>query len=131
MPLQFHHAYSVRFYRPKDSPLHDEVVDLWERQAQPQVIELLSPYMKKGDFSNHIEFHNAVMSWKCSLLTDEECQEHQDWIDQNLQEKEELLQRPWAAMREEGVDELLTENRYIQWYAIFITLDDIAIIKPV
>ena len=34
-------------------------------------------------------------------------------------------------MREEGVDELLTENRYIQRYVIFITLDDAAKIKPV
>ena len=55
------------------------------------------------------------MWWKCSLLTDEEHQEHQDWINGHAVEKEEEIQQPWKAMRRgEGVDELSTENEYIQ-----------------
>ena len=53
------------------------------------------------------------MRWKCSLFTDEERQEHQDWIDKKALEKEETKQ-PWNALRDVDEDELTVENKYIQ-----------------
>ena len=47
--LQFHHAFSVRFFRPKGSPLRQEVKDLWERRQEKSVIDLLTPFMNTED----------------------------------------------------------------------------------
>ena len=48
--------------------------------------------MKINEHSNRrLGFHNAVMWWKCSLLTDEERQEHQNWIEEHVLEKEEEI----------------------------------------
>ena len=54
------------------------------------------------------------MRWKCSLLTEEEHEELEDWIASLVVEKEELMRQPWKAGQEEGEDELLAENKYIQ-----------------
>jgi hypothetical protein len=70
--------------------------------------------MTGGDPLTYLEFHNAVMRWKCSLLTDEERQEHQDWIDQRALKEEEEMEQPWKAAEETGSDELYVENTYIQ-----------------
>lgn len=116
-PQQFHHAYSIRFYRPKDSPLRKEVEGLWKQREEQSVITKLTPFMTTGSFNVHLDFHNAVMRWKCSLLTDEERQEHQDWINQNALEKEKEMKEPWRAMRGEDDDVDTTENEHIQRYA--------------
>ena len=118
-PYQFHHAFSIRYFRDQDSdsPLHKEVDDLWNRRKEQSVVDLLAPFMdcnmNDGSYS-HLQFHNAVMRWKCSHLTDEERQEHQEWIDQRQLEKDDVLKRPWKAMQGEGDDELVAENSYIQ-----------------
>ena len=63
------------------------------------------------------------MRWKCSLLTDEEHQEHQEWINANLLEREEAMKRPWKARQEaEGSDELCAENEYIQRFVRLLPL---------
>lgn len=122
-PYQFHHAYSVRFFQPKDSPLRTEVQDLWKRREEQSVVDLLGPFADKGGLSNNrLGFHASVMRWKCSLLTDEARQEHQDWIDQKAQEKEDEVKKPWKAMQDTGEDELSTENKFIQGYAGFSPL---------
>lgn len=56
------------------------------------------------------------MRWKCSLLTEEEREELQSWIDDELLEKEEEETHPWRAGQEDGMDELSAENEYIQRY---------------
>ena len=90
--LQFHHAYSIRFFQPENSPLHQEVEDLWNRWEEKVVIDQLAPFMKINEHSDRcLGFHNAVMLWKCSLLTDEERQEHQNWIEEHVLEKEEEI----------------------------------------
>jgi hypothetical protein len=113
-PYQFHHAYSIRFYRPKDSPLRELVSEYWERRKEKEIIDRLSPFISNNNFDSPITFHGAVMRWKCSLLTDEECQEHQDWITQNLLEREKEEKQPWSATQGVGEDELTAENKYIQ-----------------
>jgi hypothetical protein len=91
------------------------VDDLWERRGEKDVIDLLAPFITIDEPPNtRLEFHNVVMRWKCSLLTDEERQELQDWIDKDLEKKEEATKQPWKAMQETGDDEISTENRYIQ-----------------
>ena len=62
------------------------------------------------------------MRWKCSLLTGEERQEHQDWIDQRALEREQEMKQPWKAMQDEDEDRLATENKYIQRYVRFSPL---------
>jgi hypothetical protein len=116
-PLQFHQAFSVRFFQPKDSPLRKEVDDLWKRRGEKEVIDLLAPFVPTEDPPNsRLGFHNAAMRWKCSLLTEEEQQEHQDWIDEDAVEKEKSMNQPWKALQEVGDDELSAENQYIQRY---------------
>ena len=84
---------------------------------EQSVINLLAPFMDSsmddGSYS-HLQFHNAIMRWKCSCLTDEECQEHQEWIDQKQLEKDNVVKHPWKAMQGEGNDKLVIENSYIQ-----------------
>ena len=125
-PYQFHHAFSVRYFGGKDSPLRREVDDLWNRRGEKSVIDLLAPFMHTDDSSHpqshnpddssRLQFHNAVMRWKCSLLTDEQRQEHHEWIEQTRAEKEDEARRPWKAVQDVGDDELLVENMYIQKY---------------
>lgn len=75
--------------------------------------------MKINEHSDRrLGFHNAVMRWKCSLLTDEERQEHQNWIEEHVLEKEEEIKRPWTATMEKGAEESSTENEYIQKFVI-------------
>ena len=59
-------------------------------------------------------FHNAVMKWKCASLTDEERQEHQDWINREQEAKEKMLNNPWKATQAVGGNELSMENGYVQ-----------------
>ena len=120
MPLQFYQAYSICYYRPKPSPLRDEVGDLWEWRTQPSVIKPLKPFLTPASLTERLEFHKAVMRWKCSLLTPEEEQEHLDWIAKNLADKEEAIKRPWKAMQETGADELAKENEHIQRYVFLL-----------
>ena len=118
VPLQFHHAFSKRFYLPENSPLRQEVEDLWNRREEESVRDLLSPFFYADDPPEiRIGFHNAVMRWKCSLLTDEQRQEHQEWIDAKFLEKAEEVNQPWKVNQEAAgsdVDELSAENNYIQ-----------------
>jgi len=93
LPYQLHQAYSIRYHRPADSPLREVVQDLWDHREEQLVVDLLSPFMKTGgvdtDDTNtsdtntddadtsessdkSLKFHNAVMRWKCSSLTEEE-----------------------------------------------------------
>lgn len=114
IPYQLHHAYSIRYYRDPNSPLRKEVDDLWDRREDKEVIEQLATFTKSDDLSsdNRLSFHNAVMRWKCSLLTEEELQELEEWITNSLAEKEEAISKPWKAGQDEG--ELSAENEYIQ-----------------
>ena len=82
------------------------------------VIEKLSHFSKSDDIStgSRLNFHNAVMHWKCSLLTEEEHQEMEEWIANSVLEKEQDISKPWKA-GEDG-DELSAENDYIQRYAL-------------
>jgi len=117
-PYQLHHAYSIRHYREAGSPLQTEVDDLWERRADEDVIKQLSPFSKAKDLStgSRLNFHNAVMRWKCSSLDEEELQEMEEWIASDVVEKEQDISKPWKAG--EGEDELSVENEYIQRYAL-------------
>jgi len=120
-PLQYHHAYSKRFYKTKGSPLHEEVADLRERKHEKGVIDTLTPFMV-GSFDVPLDFHNAIMRWKCSAFTDEEHQAHQDWIDQYQLKKEQEANKPWKAMQGAGVDATTAENEYIQRYSLLLLL---------
>jgi len=63
-----------------------------------------------------LAFHNAVMRFKCSTLTDEELCDMGEWIANSLSEKEEGLSKPWKATQGEE-SELSVENEYVQRYA--------------
>jgi len=113
-PYQLHQAYSIKYFRPTDSPLRKEVADLWNRRDEPDVADILTPFMKTDFAVNRLNFHNAIMRWKCSLLTQEEIQTLEDWIAESLHTKEEGIAKPWTVG--EGEDELSEENEYIQRY---------------
>ena len=117
-PLQFHHAFSIRYYRDPDSPLRQEVKDLWEQHDHALVIKLLDGFWDPKQPLDPLKFHNTVMRWKCLLLTPEQQQEHQEWIDQNTLEREEDLKQLWKVTRETTTEELSVENEYIQRYAL-------------
>ena len=121
-PYQLHQAYSIKYHRPADSPLRKEVLDLWERREEPEVVDILSKFSNSDDppASHHLTFHNAIMRWKCSLLTDEERKGLEDWILESVIEKKEENARPWKA--EVGDDELAAENEYIQRHVVLPSL---------
>ena len=113
-PHQFHQAYSILYYRPKKSPLREEIDNLWKRREEQEVIDLLSPFTKldKPTADTRLNFHNTAMRWKCSLVTEEERQEVEEWIANSVLWKEEEISKPWKA--EEGNDEQSMENEFIQ-----------------
>ena len=115
-PYQFHQAYSILYYRPKDSPLREEIDNLWKRREEQEVIDLLSPFTKldKPTADTRLNFHNTAMRWKCSLVTEEERQEMEEWIASSVLGKEEDILKPWKA--EEGDNEQSMENEFIQRY---------------
>ena len=115
-PLQFHHAYSIRYFRPNHSPLRTEVKDLWNRRKEQEVIDILPDFLDDDTTTDttHLNFHNAVMRWKCSLMNEEERQDLQKWIDESTQEKSVVLDYLWKAGLEDGADELSAENEYVQ-----------------
>ena len=123
-PHQFHHAYSIQFYRPDNSQLRQEVDELWSRREEQSVIDMLAPFMTQGGAANPnkiLNFHNAVMRWKCSLLTDEEREAHHDWIEEDARQRAEEAEKPWKA---EGCSsELAAENEFIQRYALLSPLE--------
>ena len=123
-PNQLHHAYSIRYFRPTDSPLRAELDDLWSRRDQQEVVNLLSPFSKAEDLSTgtHLNFHNTFMRWKCLLLTEAELEDMNDWIANAVLEKEEELSKPWKTER--GEDALSVENEYIQKYVPTISNGD-------
>lgn len=124
--LQFHHAFSVRYFRPEDSELRKEITSLWERRDEEEVVELLTPFVTANDFSNRLEFHNTVMRWKCSLLTAEQRKEHENWINEFFLKQEEAMNQPWKAMQEADANELAAENNYIQRYASVASFSGVA-----
>ena len=115
--LQFHQAYSVRYYRPEGSPLRDEVQDLWERRHEKSVIDKLAPYVKKGTSDTRLNFHKTIMLWKCSTLSEEERRELAEWATENARLRQSELSQPWIVGEDD--DELRAENEYIQRCAQF------------
>jgi hypothetical protein len=122
VPLQPYQAYSTRFFQPKGSPLRDEVADLWQRRAEQEVVDNLSPFMVGevgGD--RRLHFHNAVMRWKCSKLSEGEKQDLQIWINKEVEERWDAIKHPWRNPQVEDVDELTAENQYIQEYVFILS----------
>lgn len=66
-----------------------------------------------------LNFHNAAMRWKCSLLNEEQLLDMEEWIATKVSEKMEDISKPWTAGS--GEDELSKENEYIQAY-VFLSL---------
>jgi hypothetical protein len=105
----------VIHFQPTDSPLREEVEDLWARRKEQEVIDKLSPFMFKGEHSDtRMLFHNAVMRWKCSLLHEDEHRELQEWIESDVARKWDIIQYPWKPSQGDGVDDLTAENQYVQ-----------------
>jgi len=90
---------------------------LWNRRKEKAVIEMLSPFMvQESDGDKRLHFHNAVMRWKCSLLTEEETLELQAWIDEDIRKRLVDVEEPWTTLQTDGVDEPTAENLYVQRY---------------
>ena len=121
-PYQLHQAYSIHHYQPDQSELREQVEDLWSKRKEQSTIDLLKPYGWNGSSEARIAFHGAVMQWKCSLLTDEERQELQEWIDKTALEKEEEAKQPWKVVQSGGEDGLSTQNKYIRRYVWSLSL---------
>lgn len=116
-PLQPHQAYSVQHHRADDAPLRAEVEDLWVRRQEQGVIDTLTPFsIQEGDLNVRLHFHNAVMRWKCSLLTEDESSDLQEWIESDAERKWTDVREPWRALQTEDTDELTAENQYVQKY---------------
>jgi hypothetical protein len=63
-----------------------------------------------------LHFHNAVMRWKCSLLTEDENSDLQEWIGSDVERRWTDVREPWRALQTEDTDELTAENQYVQKY---------------
>lgn len=113
---QQHHAYSVRYYRPEGSALRKEVDDLWNRRNQKAVLDLLTPFANDRPLKTRLDFHNATMAWKCSLLTKDEAEELKEWNENVTLERQEKLLKPWVSG--DCDNDLAAENEFIQRYNI-------------
>lgn len=113
-PLQLYQGYSSRFYKEENVALRAEVEDLWGRREEQDVIDQLEPFTLNGGIPNErMLFHNAVMRWKCSLLTDDERRDLEVWIEDEAQKRWDATLQPWK-VQIKGVDELTAENQYTQ-----------------
>ena len=116
-PKQFHHAYSNIYFQPEDLPLRQEVQDLWEHQSEKEVIDKLTPFVNNGDdFSNRMFFHNTVMRWKSSLLSEEEQCIVEEWIEADVEKRRDEVKHPWKATQTQDADEMTAENQFVQEY---------------
>lgn len=112
-PYQLHQAYSVIHWRPTGSPLRLEVNDLWTKRQDDMVRGLLNPFIKEGGdiiSLTRLQFHMAVMQWKCGSLSPDDLATLRDWID----EQRVLNERPWAVEANAYGDDLAAENRHMQ-----------------
>ena len=122
-PYQLYQAYSILHWRPKDSPLRQEVEDLWARRNESSVQEVLKPFFKdtvkaSTSTSPKLLFHIAVMRWKCSLMAPDELLVLQDWIQEQTMSKEAERAFPWLTEAAEHGDALFAENTYVQRYVL-------------
>ena len=116
-PYQLHQVFSVLHWRPNSSPLRHEVDRLWANRQDVVVHESLGPFVKaSGGVSslNRLQFHMAVMQWKCSLLSPAELATLQGWID----EQRALNSCPWAVEADTYGDDQVAKNRHIQKFVI-------------
>lgn len=114
-PLQPHQAYSVIHFRPDQSPLREEVQDLWDRRDDEDVKKMLSSFVvNEGQNNKRILFHNTVMRWKCSLLSQDEQRELQEWIKDDERKRWDAIRYPWRALQTTDVSEMTAENQHIQ-----------------
>ena len=120
--MLLYQAYSNVYFKPEESPLRDEVQDLWERRGEQEIIDKLSPFANRGDnFNNRMLFHNAVMRWKCSLLNEDERRQLEEWVENDAQERWEEVKHPWKVKQTQDMDEMTAENRFIQEYVCLIS----------
>lgn len=68
----------------------------------------------EGGKDRRLFFHNAVMRWKYSKLSDEEKKDLQAWIEEEVERRWDDIQHPWRASKDDEVDDLTAENQYIQ-----------------
>lgn len=98
--------------------LRKEVADLWKRRKDNDVVEMLAPFMvREAGNDSHLVFHNAVMQMKCSKLSEDERQDLQAWIEEEVKERWDIIKHPWKHPQAKQVDELTTENEYVQRYS--------------
>ena len=101
-------------FQPDDSPVRKEVKDLWTRRKEKDVVDQLSAFKGQQDADSPMLFHNAVMRWKCSLLSEDERHELQAWTERDVEKKWDAIQHPWRVCKDEEVDDLTAENQFIQ-----------------
>ena len=118
-PYQPHQAFSIIYWRPKDSPLRREVEDLWARRNEDSVHEMLKPFLNDAvksstSTSEKLLFHMAVMRWKYSLLNLDERTALHNWIAEQRTSKGTARALPWSEEAVEHGDDLFAENVHIQ-----------------
>ena len=67
---------------------------------------------------SQLQFHMAIMQWKCSLLSPNELVTVRSWID----EQQTLSGCPWAMEASTYEDKLVAENQHIQRFIIYLVL---------
>jgi len=122
-PYQLYQAFSILYWRPPESPLRQELNELWERRHEESVSEMLSPFLEEAvesstSTSEKFVFHVAVMRWKVSTLADEELDVLRSWIKGQQKLKEQARVSPWMQEADEYDDALFAENAHIQRYVI-------------
>jgi len=120
-PYQLHQAFSVLYWQPPESPLREEVKELWEKRNEAAVREKLSPFLREAlksspSTSEKLMFHMAAMRWKVDALTAEELDVLNLWIDEQHKSKEQARVLPWTQEADEYDDLLFVENAHIQRY---------------
>lgn len=116
-PLQRWQAFSAIYYRPKGSPLRDEVKSLYKRRGDPAAIEFLVDFLPpKADVEKleYLNFLSAYLRERCTHLSNDEEQAVEAYIKEEALSAMEIRDRPWLFDDNFEDEPLLAENKYIQ-----------------
>ena len=119
IPMQQWQAFSVLYYRPKNSTLRPEVISLFNRRNDPTAVRYLKDFFPPdADVAtmDYLAFLSAFLRERCTRLTREEEDEVRTHIETQHSIAVEHQDQPWFLDEDFEKNPILAENKYTQEY---------------
>jgi hypothetical protein len=120
--LQEWQAFSAMYYRPKNSPLRNEVRSLFEQRGDPGAVAFLADFLPPNADINDIDyltFLSALFRERCTRLSDDEKQAVGAYIHEQESIAGQHRDHPWFLDDDFEDKPLAAENKYIQESVLF------------